>query len=391
MRFFEYFGDWHENKKHGIGILAMKNGTQYEGDFKNGEMTGNGIKRWPDGGSYKGTFTDGEPNGDGEFSSPSGENYVGVWSFGLKHGFGKQSVAGQYLYEGDFEFNTFHGKGKLTTAAGFTWTGNFIKGKLCGQGTISTPNKLYFEGNLENGLRNGEGCLTYDQTILSAAWIADDLSQEIDVGSAIKFIFSGDSQISESSPTSISISNVKQKITIIFDEEVGRRSISAKLFKGAARSSSRASLDAPPKADAASKLPRVMFSSAAEWEQHSVRKSVKKKSIAGGIDDREPSAETPDTITSEFVESGDGIEGIPDGVANSTVISFYLPPTATRGVYILSLCDDTAWPEPNVAPCSRIPDHSAYDGPVHRNFTFPTTIPEKVGGMPSSTLAVEVK
>ena len=388
--FYEYAGDWFENKKHGKGVLAMKDGMQYEGDFNHGEITGEGVMIWPDGATYRGSFIDGERHGHGEFTSPSGEQYTGNWSYGHKQGIGKLSL-NTISYEGSFANNTFDGEGRLQIP-GLIWSGEFKKGLLNGTAEVSTPNNITFGGMFKNGLRNGEGQLKINgTTTLISVWEDDILAQENTLISEIEHITSGDNNISGPSPDVVSITNIRDKVTLYFSSDVGNRVITATLHKSSGRSQS---VSKPSVSDtnkmnstAALKLPKIMFSSEEEWSRHATRKSIKKKSFIGG-DDREAGEESPPTATSQFQPPQDGTEN----TSYRTVLSFYLPPTAVRGMYVLRLQDETVWPDSNPQPEIAIPRHSNYNGPVHRNMTLPTTIPERVVWfMETDTLLIEIK
>ncbi|KAL4465492.1 hypothetical protein ABPG72_009430 [Tetrahymena utriculariae] len=88
--FFQYQGEWVDGKKHGQGILRMKDGTFYEGQFIEGEIEGYGKMIYANGNSYVGNFHLGEREGQGEFRAKIGEVYSGEWCQNYKHGKGKK-------------------------------------------------------------------------------------------------------------------------------------------------------------------------------------------------------------------------------------------------------------------------------------------------------------
>ena len=59
----EYYGEWKDNKIHGLGAYTWPDGRQYHGEWRNNLMHGVGLYTWADGklfvGEYKGNKKDG--------------------------------------------------------------------------------------------------------------------------------------------------------------------------------------------------------------------------------------------------------------------------------------------------------------------------------------------
>ena len=63
--FFEYDGDWVEDKQHGLGVETWPDGARYEGSYVDGKKHGKGLFKWADGSSYSGEFYDNNIHGTG--------------------------------------------------------------------------------------------------------------------------------------------------------------------------------------------------------------------------------------------------------------------------------------------------------------------------------------
>lgn len=85
----EYFGGYHQDKKHGYGEFKWASGNSYKGEFRNDEREGHGEMKWVDGSSY-----------------------IGEWLRGIQHGYGKMHFADGQVREGYFESNIYVGPTK---------------------------------------------------------------------------------------------------------------------------------------------------------------------------------------------------------------------------------------------------------------------------------------
>ena len=71
-----YEGQWSEDgKRHGVGVLFLKDGVKYSGEFSNGFFHGSGILTYPDGSSYEGSLQLGKFHGYGVYRSSEGMKY----------------------------------------------------------------------------------------------------------------------------------------------------------------------------------------------------------------------------------------------------------------------------------------------------------------------------
>lgn len=60
-----YKGEYYAGKRHGRGVLTLKDGSIYEGNFYQGKKQGFGKILWPSGNYYEGDFSDGVKSGHG--------------------------------------------------------------------------------------------------------------------------------------------------------------------------------------------------------------------------------------------------------------------------------------------------------------------------------------
>jgi len=81
-----YRGDFHQNKKHGHGVMEWPDGRKYRGQFLNDEFHGEGAMSWPDGHKYVGQYSHGKKEGQGTLSNPGGSQFIGNFHQGKRHG-----------------------------------------------------------------------------------------------------------------------------------------------------------------------------------------------------------------------------------------------------------------------------------------------------------------
>lgn len=79
-----YVGDFHEGKKHGLGVKTWPWGDRYEGEFAEDFKHGAGLYVWGErsafaGESYEGGFANDKRNGYGVYIWPTGDKYAGPW------------------------------------------------------------------------------------------------------------------------------------------------------------------------------------------------------------------------------------------------------------------------------------------------------------------------
>lgn len=86
--FFQYQGEWVNGKKHGQGVLIMKDGSKFVGEFKDGEICGQGTKTYECGMCYTGGWLNGERHGQGEckygLRNYTEVKYIGNWCSNIR-------------------------------------------------------------------------------------------------------------------------------------------------------------------------------------------------------------------------------------------------------------------------------------------------------------------
>lgn len=107
----KYIGDWnHKGQKHGMGHLALDDGTRYDGAFSNGLCSGLGVMRFPDGAKLV-------------------LRYVNILQRGISKLF--------FRYEGEFVQGWFHGHGVFSRSDGMKFEGEFRGDRIWGLGLIT--------------------------------------------------------------------------------------------------------------------------------------------------------------------------------------------------------------------------------------------------------------
>merc|ERR1719188_686288 len=86
----EYSGQWRNNKKHGFGLLLMRDGSAYAGQWEENQRHGVGV-----------CFSYGESGAQGPGSMPT-NRYEGEWAKDKKNGLGVEEDK-NYFYCGIFE------------------------------------------------------------------------------------------------------------------------------------------------------------------------------------------------------------------------------------------------------------------------------------------------
>ena len=84
-----YEGYWKEDKKNGIGIEKVYDGSLYEGQFKNGKKNGLGVYYWKDSSIYFGEWLDNRCHGYGVFKNGDKSKYQGQFIFNKRDGYGE--------------------------------------------------------------------------------------------------------------------------------------------------------------------------------------------------------------------------------------------------------------------------------------------------------------
>ena len=64
----EYFGEFKDGKRHGLGTMKNPDGSKYIGQWKEGLPNGKGTETWEDGTKFIGEFKNGKKIGNWEGS-----------------------------------------------------------------------------------------------------------------------------------------------------------------------------------------------------------------------------------------------------------------------------------------------------------------------------------
>ena len=132
--FLQYQGEWLNGKKHGHGVLIMRDGSSFVGQFKDGEINGKGKKVTEDGTTYDGEWLQGEKHGFGEIQygrrNVKELYYKGNWSLGVRHGQGELGLRNGNVITGNFIDNWPTGECEIKFADGGSYKGNLNKGVL---------------------------------------------------------------------------------------------------------------------------------------------------------------------------------------------------------------------------------------------------------------------
>jgi hypothetical protein len=77
-----YEGSW-KSGPHGVGVLAMSDGSRYRGEFDKGLPHGKGAVTYHNGAKYEGSFVNGLQQGLGTFLYVDGSYFHGQWHEGI--------------------------------------------------------------------------------------------------------------------------------------------------------------------------------------------------------------------------------------------------------------------------------------------------------------------
>ncbi|CAK64613.1 unnamed protein product (macronuclear) [Paramecium tetraurelia] len=195
----KYIGQWHQGKKHGIGLYQGIHQDYYMGQWDNGKCCGSclhvngfifvgevtndlnfgvGKKYLENGDFYSGEFRNGKPNGKGEYIWSNGNCYQGEFENGLRNGYGiwqSKTQNGTNCYKGYYTNDKKCGEGRFEYSNGTVYVGNFMEDKRCGYGEIVWSDKAIYKGYWRDGLMDGEGVYQYDQLILKGNWKQNQL------------------------------------------------------------------------------------------------------------------------------------------------------------------------------------------------------------------------
>ena len=128
---YYYKGEFHNDKKHGWGILEFNDGQKYEGSFIENKIMGYGKYYWTNGHKYIGDLNDGKMEGKGLYIWSDGNEYEGEYKNNLKEGEGEFRWKNGNKYKGNFNNGVPNGKG-IITVDGISINVIFEDGKLIG-------------------------------------------------------------------------------------------------------------------------------------------------------------------------------------------------------------------------------------------------------------------
>jgi hypothetical protein len=165
-------------KKHGKGVLNLRDGHKYEGEFKDDLFSGQGIYTAADLWVYEGQFRKGKFCGQGIYTSADHWVYEGQFRKGKFCGYGvKRSEQPGYLLSGEWMDGKLNGKGSLINDKGASYEGDYKDGSFEGSGVLIRPNGDRYEGCFKEGKENGEGtCYQADGSKIQGVWVDGKIS-----------------------------------------------------------------------------------------------------------------------------------------------------------------------------------------------------------------------
>ena len=79
----EYLGEFHNGRRHGVGMMLFDDQTCYEGEWEGGRPNGHGVEKYPNGAIFTGQFCDDARHGLGTYIASDGDRvYAGHWQHG---------------------------------------------------------------------------------------------------------------------------------------------------------------------------------------------------------------------------------------------------------------------------------------------------------------------
>jgi hypothetical protein len=151
-----YTGTFEDGLFHGRGVYATTDGRTYNGEFVAGNFTGAGIYTDKGGTHYEGGFKNWVFDGKGTLKDEEGDQYIGYFDHGSLKGAGEYIGKDGSRYQGDFDHGLYNGRGRLQTAAGDIYEGEFQYGEYDGEGTLTYAKPLDNVTAITGVWRNGE-------------------------------------------------------------------------------------------------------------------------------------------------------------------------------------------------------------------------------------------
>lgn len=123
----KYEGYWKENTFNGVGKYVWKTGEEYEGNWLNGHRYGKGTLKYVDGRLYSGHWKK-KKHGEGILRLKNGDTLEGKWVKNVLQPVVKIEYSNGDRYEGEIKPQNFkkHGKGILTFLNGNQYHGHWV-------------------------------------------------------------------------------------------------------------------------------------------------------------------------------------------------------------------------------------------------------------------------
>ncbi len=102
-----------ENRRHGKGVLVLRNGHTYVGQWVNGKFNGEGGHFWNKKRLFYGQWKDGKAHGEGVHKFLNGDQYSGQFKEDQMHGIGRYIYKNGTEYYGQWKDNKQNGEGLL--------------------------------------------------------------------------------------------------------------------------------------------------------------------------------------------------------------------------------------------------------------------------------------
>lgn len=106
-----YRGQFQNGKRHGYGIMVMRDGKFYEGQFENDQRSGEGTFYWSDGRVYRGFYKNDEKCGRGVHVWTTTSSFFGHFFNNLRSGFGIYRWHTGKIFFGYYSSDRRHGNG----------------------------------------------------------------------------------------------------------------------------------------------------------------------------------------------------------------------------------------------------------------------------------------
>lgn len=156
---FIYKGYFKKDRIHGFGKLLYPNGSFFEGVIDKGIIQAGSVK-WADGRFYKGEFHSNNLEGKGKMRYDDGTVLDGMWHAGKLHGEGMMRMNNGKKFKGVFIDGELQGIGKIVCDE-YKYVGDFVRSKPNGKGRFIYKDGSWYVGEVKDGIINGRGFMKY--------------------------------------------------------------------------------------------------------------------------------------------------------------------------------------------------------------------------------------